>query len=203
MNLDEHLHEGERRLAHIWKAMALRGVVAIAFAAVVLVWPGIGLATLIALVGAFALVTGFATVASALTVPMRPAHRAWVAFEGLVGLAAGVAVIVWPNLSAVGLLYAIAAWAVALGLIELGLAFVLPLSGGRSLLLLLSALVTGFFGVVMFARPGAGAIALLALIGAFALITGITQIACALELRRVAGQLERPFIHLKARPVAQ
>ena len=109
MNLDEHLHEGERRLAHIWKAMALRGVVAIAFAAVVLVWPGIGLATLIALVGAFALVTGFATVASALTVPMRPAHRAWVAFEGLVGLAAGVAVIVWPNLSAVGLLYAIAA----------------------------------------------------------------------------------------------
>jgi len=202
MNLEAHLHESERRFAHIWKAMAFRGAVAIAFAVAILVWPSIGLTALIALVAAFALATGLTTIVGALIVPMRLGDRAWVAFEGLVGLAAGVAVIVWPNLSAVGLLYAIAALALALGLIELGLAFILPLSGGRSLLLLVSALVTGFFGVVMFARPGAGAIALLGLIGAFALITGITQIAYALELRHVSAALQRR-IHPKARPVAQ
>jgi len=202
MNLETHLQEGERLLARIWKVTALRGVVSIAFAVVVLVWPNVGLTALIALVAAFALATGVTTLAGALTVPMRPSNRAWVGFEGLVGVAAGVAVVVWPNLSAVALVYAIAAWAIAVGVIELALALTLPLSGGRSVLLLLSALVTGFFGVVMFARPGAGAIALLALIGAFALITGITQIAYALELRRVAAELERR-VHPTARPVTQ
>ena len=202
MNLETHLQEGERLLARIWKVTALRGVVSIAFAVVVLVWPNVGLTALIALVGAFALVTGVTTLAGALTVPMSPGNRAWVGFEGLIGVAAGVAVIVWPNLSAIALLYAIAAWAIAAGVIEMGLALTLPLSGARSLLLLLSALVTGFFGVVMFARPGAGAIALLALIGAFALITGITQIAYALELRRIVAGLERR-IRPTARPVTQ
>ena len=62
--------------------------------------------------------------------------------------------------------------------------------------------MTGFFGVVMFARPGAGAIALLALIGAFALITGITQIFYALELRRIVAELERR-VHPTARPVTR
>ena len=202
MNVEAHLKEGEQALAHIWKVTALRGVIAIAFAVVILIWPSIGLTTLIALVGAFALVTGATTLAGAFTVPMRSRDRVWVGVEGLVGVAAGVAVVVWPNLSAVALLYAIAAWAIAVGVIELGLAFTLPLSGGRSLLLLLSALVTGFFGVVMFARPGAGAIALLALIGAFALITGITQIFYALELRRIVTELERR-LHPTARPVTQ
>ena len=202
MNLETHLQEGEQALARIWKVTALRGVVAIAIAVLMLVWPSIGLATLIALVAAFALVTGVTTLAGALTVPMRRGDRARIGFEGLIGVTAGVAVAVWPNLSAVALLYAIAAWAIAVGVIELGLAFTLPLSGGRSLLLLLSALVTGFFGVVMFARPGAGAIVLLALVGAFALITGITQIAYALELRRVVAEVERR-IHLTARPVTQ
>ncbi len=202
MNLETKLEEGEQALAHIWKVTALRGVIAIAFAVVILIWPSIGLTTLIALVGAFALVTGATTLAGAFTVPMRSRDRVWVGVEGLVGVAAGVAVVVWPNLSAVALLYAIAAWAIAVGVIELGLALTLPLSGGRSLLLLLSALVTGFFGVVMFARPGAGAIALLALIGAFALITGITQIFYALELRRIVAQLERR-LHPTARPVTQ
>ncbi len=202
MNLDTHLMEGEQALARIWKVTALRGVVAIAFAVLMLIWPSIGLATLIAFVAAFALATGVSTLVGALTVPMRPGDRAWIGFEGLIGVAAGVAVLVWPNLSAVALLYAIAAWAIAVGVIELGLAFTLPLSGGRSLLLLLSALVTGFFGVVMFARPGAGVLALLSLIGAFALITGITQIAYALELRRVVAEFERR-IHPTARPVTQ
>lgn len=202
MNLETHLQEGEQALARIWKVTALRGVVAIAIAVLMLVWPSIGLATLIALVAAFALATGVTTLAGALTVPMRRGDRARIGFEGLIGVTAGVAVAVWPNLSAVALLYAIAAWAIAVGVIELGLAFTLPLSGGRSLLLLLSALVTGFFGVVMFARPGAGAIALLALVGAFALITGITQIAYALELRRVVAEVERR-IHPTARPVTQ
>jgi uncharacterized membrane protein HdeD (DUF308 family) len=191
MHLETHLKEGEQALAHIWKVALLRGVVAIAFAVVILVWPSVGLTTLIALFGAFALVSGLATIAGAFNLPTRGGERAWLVFEGLLGIAVGVVVFVWPDLSALGLLYAIAAWAVAMGVVEVALAFVLPLSGGRSLLAVLGGLLSVAFGVIMFGHPGAGAVALLALIAAFALVTGVMQIAFALELRRVAAELEQ------------
>ena len=70
-------------------------------------------------------------------------------------------------------------------------AFVVPFSGGRRLLLLLGGLLSVAFGVIMFGHPGAGAVALLALIGAFAFVSGVMQIAFALELRSVAAELER------------
>ena len=103
-----------------------------------------------------------------------------------------------------GLLYAIAAWAIALGIFEIALAFVLPLSGGRSLLVVLGGLLSVAFGVIMFGHPGAGAVALLALVAAFALVTGVMQIAFALELRRVVAELEdRVRPHATAKPVTQ
>jgi uncharacterized membrane protein HdeD (DUF308 family) len=193
MNLEAHLHESERTLARVWKAIAFRGAVAIAFAVVILIWPGIGLTALIALFGAFALVSGLATIVGAFSVPMQGDRRAWLVVEGMLGIAVGVAVFLWPGLSALGLLYAIAAWAIALGIFEIALAFGLPVSGRRSLLLGLSGLLSITFGAIMFAKPGAGAIALLALIAAFALVSGVMQVTIAFELRRVVGALVRPF----------
>jgi uncharacterized membrane protein HdeD (DUF308 family) len=203
MNIVEtHLKEGEQALAHIWKVTALRGALAIAFAVVILIWPNIGLTALVALFGAFALVSGLATIVGAFNLPMRGGERAWLVIEGLLGIAVGVVVLVWPDLSARGLLYAIAAWAITLGIFEIALAFVLPLSGGRSLLAMLGGLLSVAFGAVMFAHPGAGAVALLALIAALALVTGVMQIAFALELRRVVVELEhRVRSHGTPKPV--
>jgi uncharacterized membrane protein HdeD (DUF308 family) len=204
MNPETQLQEGEQELARIWKVTALRGALAIAFSVVILIWPNIGLATLIALFGAFALVSGISTIAAAFTVPLARGRRAWLVFEGLLGIAVGIAVVVWPDLSALGLLYAIAAWSIVLGIIEIALAFDLPLSSGRSLLLGLGGVLSVAFGVIMFARPGAGAVALLALIAAFALVTGAMQIAFALELRRAAHELEdRVRPHATPTPVTQ
>ena len=204
MNLETQLQEGEQELTHIWKAMALRGALAIAFSVVILIWPNIGLATLIALFGAFALVSGLTTIAGAFSVPVARGRRAWLVFEGLIGVAVGVAVFIWPELSALGLLYAIAAWSITLGIIEIALAFDLPLSRERSLLLGLGGVLSVAFGVIMFAHPGAGAVALLALIAAFALVTGAMQIAFALELRRAGNELEdRVRPHATPTPATQ
>jgi uncharacterized membrane protein HdeD (DUF308 family) len=202
MNPETQLQEGEQEITHIWKVTALRGALAIAFAVVILIWPNIGLATLIALFGAFALVSGVSTIAGAFSLPVTRGRRAWLVVEGLLGIAVGVAVVVWPDLSALGLLYAIAAWAIALGVFEIALAFDLALSSGRSLLLALSGVLSVAFGVIMFAHPGAGAVALLALISAFALVTGAMQIAFALDLRRAGNELEdRARPHATPTPV--
>jgi len=202
MNLEAHLQEGERTLAHLWKTMALGGVLAIAFSVAIVVWPNISLSVLIGLFGAFALVSGITTIAGAVSLSLPGKQRAWLVIEGLLGIAVGVVVFIWPSLSALGLLYAIAAWAIAAGIVEFFLSFNLPISGRRSLLLGLSGVLSIAFGVIMFAEPGAGAIALLALVAAFALVSGVMQIVYAFELRRVVGELRRPFRqHATAKPV--
>src|SRR6478672_11874044 len=201
MYLETQLKEGERSLARICKVAALRGVFAIAFAVVILIWPSIGLTALIALFGAFALVSGVGTIAGAIRIPMERRQRIWLVSEGLLGAAVGIVVFVWPDLSALGLLYAIAAWAIAMGIFEIGLAFELPLGGRRVLVLGLGGLLSIAFGVIMFAEPGEGAVALLTLTAAFAHVTGITRIAFAIELRRVLGEIEHGLrLRFKTKP---
>jgi uncharacterized membrane protein HdeD (DUF308 family) len=62
---------------------------------------------------------------------MKGGDRAWLVIDGILGIAVGVVVFVWPDLSALGLLYAIAAWAIATGILEMSFAFVVLVSGGR------------------------------------------------------------------------
>jgi uncharacterized membrane protein HdeD (DUF308 family) len=124
------------------------GHLGIAFAVVILIWPSIGLSTLIALFGAFALVSGVSTIVGAFRLPIQRGRRAWLVVDGLLGVAVGVVVFVWPGLSALGLLYAIAAWSIAFGVFEFGLAFSLALSGRRQLLLAPSGLLSAAFGVI-------------------------------------------------------
>ena len=198
------LREGERLVARVWRLLALRGVLAIIFAFVLLVWPDIGLTAMVAIVGAFALASGFVSGVAAYALPgAATQHRVWLALHSLVGLVVGTAVLVWPDLSATALLYAIAIWAIAAGVIEFVSAFALPLSGTRTVLLAVSGIVLAAFGVVMFVEPSDGAIALLALVAAFAFVRGTFDIALAVELRRVLGELKKRMPSpLQPKPVA-
>jgi uncharacterized membrane protein HdeD (DUF308 family) len=99
------LQEGERLVARVWRLLALRGAVAIAFAFALLVWPDIGLTAMVAVVGAFAIASGFVSGVAAYALPgAATQHRIWLALHSLVGLAVGTAVLVWPDLSATALL---------------------------------------------------------------------------------------------------
>ena len=198
------IEEGERMVARVWRLLALRGAVAIIFGFVLLVWPDIGLATMTAVVGAFAIASGFVSGVAAYALPgTATEHRVWLALNSLIGLGFGVAMLVWPDLSATALLYAIAIWAIAAGVIEVVAAFALPVSGTRALLLAISGIVLAAFGVVMFVEPGDGAIALLALVAAFALVRGTFDVALAVELRRVLGELKKHMPSpVQSKPVA-
>jgi uncharacterized membrane protein HdeD (DUF308 family) len=200
-HIEEQLQEGERKLARLWRTLAVSGLLGIGFGVVAIIWPSIGLTTLIAVFGAFALAIGVTTIFGAFDAGMPRRVRFWIVFQGLIPIAAAVVVLVWPGLSARALLFAVAAWAVASGILEfLGGVLALPLSGSRALLVILAGLVSVAFGVIMFAHPGAGALALLMLIAAFAIVTGITQLAAAFELRRVAHEAER---RVQPRPTAK
>ena len=201
--IDDAVSEAERLLARVWKMIAANGAAAVLFGFVLILWPDIGLATIVAVVAVYALVRGVLSGLAAFLTPLPPAERGWLTLEAVAGTAIGIALLIWNDISAQALLYVVAAWAIGIGVLMLAAAFELPLTGGRRLLLALNGLVAGAFGAVMFIEPDAGAIAIIALIGAFTIVTGIMQVGFALELRNVAGdvrhRLPRPNT---AKPVA-
>ena len=174
-------------------ALGLNGLLSVAVGVVILVWPDISLYALTILFGAYALATGVVGFFAAFSGSAKD-ERGWLIVSSLLGIAVGVIVLVWPNMSALALLYVIGAYAVVLGLIAIYGAFVLPLDGGDSALLGLTGLVSILFGVVMFAKPGDGALVVLALIAAFALVIGITEIVVAIGAKRILqSDLKRMF----------
>jgi uncharacterized membrane protein HdeD (DUF308 family) len=99
-----------------------------------------------------------------------------------VAIGLGVALLALPGLSSTSLLYVIAAWAITKGVLEVGAARRLPLSGGRELLLFWGGIVSLVFGLVMLVESDGGALDLLGPISAFALVTGLMRIVLALDL---------------------
>jgi uncharacterized membrane protein HdeD (DUF308 family) len=177
-----------------WRwALGINGLFAVAAGVVILVWPGISLYALTLLFGAWTAANGVVGLAASLSGAVRE-DRGWLALSSVLSLALGIAVLVWPSISALALLYVIGAYAVALGLFAVIGAFYVPLDGGDTALMIISGLVSILFGVVIFAKPGDGALVTLALIAAFALVTGITELVVAIGGKRlVESQIKRSF----------
>ena len=203
MSIQATIEEGENYLAQVWKAIATLGVISIVFGVVLLVWPDLGLATMTALVGAFALVYGSLSAYAAFRLPKESGRlRLWVAIQAIIGTGTGVVVLFWPDLSATALLYAIAIWAIAAGIAQVGGAITLPLGTSESLLVALNGIVLGAFGVIMFVEPGEGALALLALVATFAIVDGIFELALARQLRSVVEDVKEHSAPLtRAKPL--
>ena len=172
-------------LARNWWVILLRGILALIFGVLTFVWPGITLAVLVALYGAFALVDGVLAIVAAIR-GGAPAPRWWLALVGVFGIAAGVLTVLWPQITAVVLLMFIAAWAIAMGVMQIVGAIKLRNEIEGEWLLIASGVLSVLFGVMLVAWPGAGALAMVLVIGAFAIMFGILMIGFSLRLRRHA-----------------
>jgi uncharacterized membrane protein HdeD (DUF308 family) len=170
--------------------VGISGALSIAVGVVILIWPGISLFALTILWGAYMIAGGVLGLGTAISGKFIQ-KRGWLGFLSVLSIAAGIAVIVWPNIGALALLYIIGAYAIAFGIIMAGGAFWLPLDGSDKALLLFSGFVSILFGIVMFAAPGDGALVVLALIAAFALVIGISELVLAIGGKRLAeGRLK-------------
>jgi len=169
-------------LARNWWAIALRGVAAIIFGIMALLMPAITLAALILLFGVFAVVEGIFSVIAAVR-GHSGAPRWFLLLEGVVGIAAGVVAFVWPGLTAIVLLYVIAAWAIITGVLEIAAAARLHNRIRGEWWLVLGGILSVVAGVWMMRSPGSGALAVVLLIGAYVLLFGILQVVLAFRLR--------------------
>jgi uncharacterized membrane protein HdeD (DUF308 family) len=172
-------------LAKNWWMLLLRGIAAILFGVLALSWPGMTLLTLIMFYGAFALVDGVFAIIAAIA-GGAPAPRWWLAVVGLLGIATGLLMFMMPGLTALVLLYFIAGWAIATGVFQIIGAINLRKEIDNEWFLILGGIVSVLFGVGVMMAPGAGALALLWVIGIYALVLGVIFVALAFRLKKHA-----------------
>lgn len=170
-------------LSRNWWLMLLRGIVAIAFGVLIFAKPQISLQVLVYLFGIYVLVDGILSVVVA--IQSRDEIDSWgiLLLWGLLGIAVGILAFVKPDITALALLFYIALWAIATGVLEIAAAIRLREVITDEWWLILAGLVSVAFGVVLIARPDAGALAVLWLIGAYAIVFGLLVVIFAFKIR--------------------
>ncbi len=177
-------------LTRNWWVVAFRGLFAILFGLFALVWPRLTLEVLVLFIGAYALVDGVFAVIAALT--HRAGHDSWwvLLLEGLVGIAAGIVILLQPGLATLVLIYVIAFWAILTGVLEIVAAIQLRKEIPGEWLLALSGLVSLALGALLLIFPAAGAVAVAWVIGLYAILFGVFLFSLSLRLRKL-GQLHK------------
>ena len=170
-----------------WWLLALRGLIAVVFGVLAFMWPGATLITLVWLFGVFAMVNGILSLVLAAKTPKGYPRVGSLILGGLLGILAGFLAFVMPGITALGLLILIAAWAIVTGVMELVAAVRLRKIITNEWLLILAAIASVAFGVILLLQPAAGALALIWLIGAWALVFGILLMILAFRMRNWKG----------------
>ena len=169
--------------ADSWRALALRGLAALLFGLVVLLWPGLVLTVLAVLFGVYAAVDGAITLVPALRSSDRGPRRSLPLAEGSVGIIAGLLALLWPGLTINGLVYVIVGWAVVTGTLKILTAILLRAEVENVWLLAGSGALSVLLGILLAALAGADVPFLAPLVGAFAVVVGLALIVFAFRLR--------------------
>ncbi|MBV8151893.1 MAG: HdeD family acid-resistance protein [Candidatus Eremiobacteraeota bacterium] len=168
-----------------WWALLARGIIAVLFGIYCFILTGAAIEGLVYVIGAFFVIDGVFMVAGAVR---SAAHSDWahwwlLLLGGLLGIAAGVLTFVWPGITAFTLAIFVGAWAFVTGVLELVTAMRMHHTLPNEWLWVLNGILSILLGVIIAVFPGAGLVALVWLIGFYAILAGLTMLALAFRLR--------------------
>jgi len=176
-------------LSRGWAFLLLRGFAAIAFGILTWVRPSISLLALVFLFGVYALIDGILAAWTAIS--SREEQEYWwvLLLGGLIGIGVGLLTFANPNITALALLFYIAVWAIATGVLEIVVAIRVRKEVDGEWRLILAGVASVLFGAFLMARPGSGALTVLWVIGTYAILFGILLVMLAFKVRGVAKNL--------------
>jgi uncharacterized membrane protein HdeD (DUF308 family) len=178
-------------LSRNWWALALRGLAAILFGILAFAWPGITLFVLVIFFGAYLLVDGIFAIVAAVRAAGEEARWWLLLIEGILGVVAGLVAFFWPGLTALALLYLVAAWAIVTGIMEIVGAIRLRQEIVGEWALILSGALSVLFGVLLVVIPArAGLLSLTWLIGIYAVAFGVLLVILAFRVRNALSSAE-------------
>lgn len=172
-------------LKQIWWVVLLRGILAVLFGVVALVWPGITVWALVVVFAAYAIIDGIVLVVQ--SIRDKPEGWGWWLAMGVVSVLAGLVALFWPGITALALLYVIAFYAILFGITGIvgGVRFrKVPDSGW--VWSVLAGVVAVLFGIVLLIFPGEGILSLIVLLGIYAILFGVLLIILAFQARSAA-----------------
>jgi uncharacterized membrane protein HdeD (DUF308 family) len=181
--------DAAKQVARNWWVLLLNGalLVAAGFLIFSIDWTVRELATFI---GALFIFQG---VTEALTTGIDARVRQANVITGLLSIAVGVVIIVWPEPGLLAVAIVLGAWLIVAGTIAIAGSFaareVLP----NWWLLLIIGLLEIPLGVLALANPGATLAALITVAGIWAIAVGVTRVVLAFEVKRLPGYVEQAF----------
>jgi uncharacterized membrane protein HdeD (DUF308 family) len=164
-------------------SLIVRGLLAVAVGIVALAWPGITVLALVILFAIYAFIAAGTEAVKAFSSETAGPVMGHLLL-GLVDVGAGVIALAWPGPTALVLVLLVGAWAMVAGLVEIYAGFEVGESAGTRALFFVSGLISIAFGIVLFARPGVGAVTLALLFGLFNLVYGFWTLVQGIDLRR-------------------
>jgi uncharacterized membrane protein HdeD (DUF308 family) len=168
-------------VARLWWVLLVRGLASICFGIAALAWPGITLASLVLVYGAYCFADGLTALFGGYNM------RFWQSLiVGAISIGAGLATFFYPGVTALALLYLIATWAVVRGVFEIMAAIRFRKILEREWMLVLAGLASIAFGILVVLNPGAGALSVLWIMGSYALLFGILLVVASLKVKRLA-----------------
>ncbi len=174
-----------------WWLFLVRGLVAIAFGVLALIWPAQSWLALVILFGAFALVDGIFTLVTGIQLS-KYFDRWWaVVLEGIMGIAAGVLTLIWPGAASHVLFYFVAVWVILTGVLEIMVATRIRFYIPGEWNMILAGVLSILCGILLFVYPGAGVVALVWTIGIFAIVFGIMQIVFSSRLHSLGSDIKQ------------
>jgi uncharacterized membrane protein HdeD (DUF308 family) len=171
-------------LARNWWLVVLRGVCAILFGVIAWTWPGLTLGVLVIVWAVYALADGVLALVAAFSGTSGAPTWSLILWA-LVSIGAGVVAIVYPGMTAVVLVFVIAFWAVITGVMEIVAAIRLRKEIEGEFWLVLAGLASVLLGLALFARPGVGALAVVWLIGAYAVLFGVLLVLLGFRVKNL------------------
>jgi uncharacterized membrane protein HdeD (DUF308 family) len=167
-----------------WWTFVLRGIAAVLFGVLTFIMPAMALLTLVFIFGFYAILDGVFNIVAAFHKNTAGKTPWWaMLLQGVIGLIAGAVALLWPGITAFALLMVIAAWAILTGAASIIAAFRLREHIKGEWLLGLSGALSIIFGILAVIFPGAGALAIVIWIGAYATVFGVMLIALGFRVR--------------------
>lgn len=163
--------------------MAIRGIASIIFGIAALLWPGLTLLILVYLFAAFAIVDGILAAVAAVQLRHLTNHWWIMLLEGLFGIVIGIAAFALPGVTALALLFLVAAWAILTGILELVSAFEGRAPVSREWAMGIAGALSIVLGILLIIQPRAGLLTLVWLIGIYAIAWGFTLLVRAFQHR--------------------
>lgn len=175
-----------------WWVFLVRGIAAILFGVMALVWPGPTLLVLVIMFGAYVLVDGVALLVALIRGDALARRHAWaVGIMGVLGIVAGIVTFLWPDATALSLLYVVAFWAIAMGVFQMITAIALRREIDGEFWMGLGGLLSVVFGAYLILFPGAGLLSLVWLVGFWAVAFGVSSVGLAFRLRGIDRELHK------------